>query len=105
MGDDIWLSEKQNHVPLYWSINTQLLHHLHPILLHRHQYYQLQNRVTVDVYAKNIAKEAVSCNFSDTHLTFTIRDIASGEEEYKLDVELYGKVIPSASKVRLDGFM
>ena len=57
----------------------------------RHQYYQLQNKVTVDVYAKNIAKEAVSCDFSETHVTFTIRD-AAGEEEYKLDVELYGKV-------------
>lgn len=58
---------------------------------YRHQYYQLQSKVTVDVYAKKLKKEQVSCDFQDKHLTLVIND-AEGKEEYRLDVELYGKV-------------
>mmetsp|Transcript_5272 Transcript_5272/g.11551 ORF Transcript_5272/g.11551 Transcript_5272/m.11551 type:complete len:392 (+) Transcript_5272:110-1285(+) len=67
---------------------------------YRHQWYQLQNKVTVDVYAKNIAKEAVSCHFEQQHLNFAIKD-AEGGEEYKLDVDLYGKIFPEQCKVEV----
>lgn len=64
---------------------------------YRHQHYQLQSKVTVDVYAKKLKKEQVTCEFRETHLTVTIRDL-EGNEEYKLDVELYGKVVPEQCK-------
>ncbi|GAX78172.1 hypothetical protein CEUSTIGMA_g5614.t1 [Chlamydomonas eustigma] len=64
---------------------------------YRHQYYQLQSKVNVDVYAKNISREKVSCQFKESHLTFIIFDV-DGNEEYKLDVELYGKINPEASR-------
>jgi suppressor of G2 allele of SKP1 len=47
--------------------------------------------VNVDVYAKNIAHDSISCEFKESHLTLIIKD-AEGNEDYKLDVELYGKV-------------
>lgn len=63
-----------------------------PPLVHpRHQWYQLQNRVTLDVYAKNLGKDQVRVSFKDSHLTLVIND-ASGQQEYEIDVELYGKV-------------
>lgn len=64
---------------------------------YRHQYYQLQNKVTVDIYAKNIPRESVSCEFQETRLLVTIRDSAGGED-YLLDVELYGKIRPDQCK-------
>ncbi|PNW75124.1 hypothetical protein CHLRE_12g513600v5 [Chlamydomonas reinhardtii] len=64
---------------------------------YRHQHYQLANRVTVDVYAKKLKKEQVAVAFGESHLTVTIND-TDGQEEYKLDVELYGKVIPEQCK-------
>lgn len=48
-------------------------------------------QVTVDVYAKKLKKEQVAVAFGESHLTVTIND-TDGQEEYKLDVELYGKV-------------
>jgi len=45
----------------------------------------------VDVYAKNIARDAVSCEFAETRMKLMIRD-QEGHDEYQLDVELYGKV-------------
>ncbi|KAG1678263.1 hypothetical protein FOA52_013884 [Chlamydomonas sp. UWO 241] len=66
---------------------------------YRHQYYQLQNRVMVDVYAKNKRREDVIVEFTDSHLCITIADESgAAEEEYKLDVDLYGKVDPTACK-------
>lgn len=66
---------------------------------YRHQYYQLQNRVTVDVYAKNRRREDVTVEFTDSHLCITIADESGvAAEEYKLDVDLYGKVDPAACK-------
>eukprot|EP00798_Chlamydomonas_sp_ICE-L_P001463 gene1463-32840_t len=64
---------------------------------YRHQWYQLQSKVSVDVYAKNLKAEQISCVFESNRLTVTTRD-ASGEEDYKLDVELYGKILPDKSK-------
>ncbi|KXZ47405.1 hypothetical protein GPECTOR_35g843 [Gonium pectorale] len=61
---------------------------------YRHQYYQLANKVTVDVYAKKLRREQVSVEFGESHLLLVIRD-TDGNEEYRLDVELYGKVLPA----------
>ncbi|KAG2453736.1 hypothetical protein HYH02_001947 [Chlamydomonas schloesseri] len=64
---------------------------------YRHQHYQLANKVTVDVYAKKLKKEQVAVVFGETHLTVTIND-TDGNEEYKLDLELYGKIVPEQCK-------
>ncbi|EFJ50879.1 hypothetical protein VOLCADRAFT_57643 [Volvox carteri f. nagariensis] len=64
---------------------------------YRHQHYQLANKVTVDVYAKKLRKEQVAVEFGECHLKVVITDL-DGNEEYKLDVDLYGKVIPAQCK-------
>lgn len=61
---------------------------------YRHQYYQMQNRVTVDVFAKGLAKEQVHVFFQPQHLTVVIREADSDKEDYSLDVDLYGEVLP-----------
>ena len=58
---------------------------------YRHAHYQLQNKVTVDIYVKKLKKEQVLCQFQEQHLTVTIND-PEGKEDYTLNVELYGKV-------------
>ncbi|GLC45039.1 hypothetical protein PLESTM_001680100 [Pleodorina starrii] len=60
----------------------------------RHQHYQLANKVTLDVYAKKLRKDQVTVEFGESHLLVVITDL-EGKEDYKLDVELYGKVIPA----------
>jgi hypothetical protein len=40
----------------------------------RHQHYQIQDKVVVDVYARNIPKERVSVSFQPTHLHVVIKD-------------------------------
>lgn len=57
----------------------------------RHQWYQLQNKVTVDVYAKGLAPTQVQVSFEPQHLAIVIRD-PQGEEEYRLETDLYSKV-------------
>jgi suppressor of G2 allele of SKP1 len=71
-----------------------------PEAKYRHQFYQMQNKVTIDVYAKNIDKDRVSCNFTDCLLAFSIKasDPGSSEPEYTLDVDLYSKIVPSECK-------
>ncbi|KAF5831066.1 HSP20-like chaperone [Dunaliella salina] len=58
----------------------------------RHQWYQLQSKVTVDVYAKNMSKEQVSVTFGEQRLTVIIKE--EGKDDYVLDIELFGKVKP-----------
>uniref|UniRef100_A0A7S0S318 Uncharacterized protein n=1 Tax=Chlamydomonas leiostraca TaxID=1034604 RepID=A0A7S0S318_9CHLO len=65
---------------------------------YRHQWYQLQNKVTVDVYAKNLKKEQVEVSFGEQHLCIVIRAEGSGEEEYRLEADLYGKVDTGACR-------
>ena len=71
-----------------------------PEAKYRHQFYQLQSKVTIDIYAKNIDKGRVACSFTDTHLLFSIKSNEPGstEIEYSLDVELYGRIVPSDCK-------
>ena len=49
--------------------------------------------VEVAVLAKNMTKERVDIHIDKQHLRVVIRD-AEGEQEYELDVELYGQVRP-----------
>ncbi|KAL6765659.1 SGS domain-containing protein [Haematococcus lacustris] len=62
---------------------------------YRHQWYQLQSKVTVDVYAKGLSKEQAEVTFEEQRLLVVLKD-ASGEEEYRLDMPLYGKIQPGA---------
>ena len=47
--------------------------------------------VEVAVLAKNMTKERVDIHIDQQHLRVVIRD-AEGQQEYELDVELYGQV-------------
>lgn len=58
----------------------------------RHQWYQLQSKVSVDIYAKNLKKEQVAVSFEEQHLKAVITADGTGEEEFRMDVKLYGKV-------------
>ncbi|GFR43610.1 hypothetical protein Agub_g4707 [Astrephomene gubernaculifera] len=64
---------------------------------YRHQHYQLSNKVTLDVYAKKLRREQVAVEFGESHLAVRIVD-AEGQEEYLLDTDLYGKIVPSQCK-------
>ncbi len=65
---------------------------------YRHNWYQLQNKVTVDVYAKGVSKDQVSVTFEPERLLVVIAGSGPEEEEYRLDVQLYGKVQPDACR-------
>lgn len=67
---------------------------------YRHQWFQTQNVVEVAVLAKDMTKERVDIHIDKQHLHVLIRD-AEGEQEYELDLELYGEVDPAASKHEL----
>ena len=47
--------------------------------------------VEVAVLAKNMTKERVDIQIDKQHLRVVIKD-AEGEQEYELDLELYGEV-------------
>ncbi len=47
--------------------------------------------VEVAVLAKNMTQERVDIHIDQQHLLVVIRD-AEGEQEYELDVDLYGQV-------------
>ncbi|GIL98106.1 hypothetical protein Vretimale_3572 [Volvox reticuliferus] len=64
---------------------------------YRHQHYQLANKVMLDVYAKKLRKEQVKVEFGESHLKVVINDL-EGNEEYKLDTDLYGKIVPAECK-------
>eukprot|EP00199_Chlamydomonas_sp_CCMP681_P002071 CAMPEP_0119102810 /NCGR_PEP_ID=MMETSP1180-20130426/1428_1 /TAXON_ID=3052 ORGANISM="Chlamydomonas cf sp, Strain CCMP681" /NCGR_SAMPLE_ID=MMETSP1180 /ASSEMBLY_ACC=CAM_ASM_000741 /LENGTH=398 /DNA_ID=CAMNT_0007087163 /DNA_START=27 /DNA_END=1223 /DNA_ORIENTATION=+ len=65
--------------------------------IYRHQHYQLQNKVNVDVYAKGVSKDQVSVTFGEQHLTVIITR-GPDEEPYNLDVELFGKIVPESCR-------
>ncbi|MEW5299623.1 MAG: hypothetical protein WDW36_002619 [Sanguina aurantia] len=67
---------------------------------YRHQFYQLQSKATVDIYAKALPRDRVRASFQPTHLSVSIVD-GAGVEEYRLEVELFGKVEPSACRVEV----
>lgn len=67
---------------------------------YRHQWFQTQTVVEVAVLAKNMTKERVDIQIDKQHLRVVIRD-AEGEQEYELDLDLYGEVDPAASKYDL----
>lgn len=67
---------------------------------YRHQWFQTQSVVEVAVLAKNMTKERVDIHIDQQHLRVVIRD-AEGQQEYELDVELYGQVDSAASKHEL----
>lgn len=58
---------------------------------YRHQWFQTQSVVEVAVLAKNMTKERVDIHIDQQHLRVVIKD-AEGQQEYELDVELYGQV-------------
>lgn len=60
-------------------------------MLCRHQWFQTQNVVEVAVLAKNMPKERVDIHIDKQHLHVVIRD-SEGEQEYELDLDLYGEV-------------
>ena len=57
----------------------------------RHQWFQTQTVVEVAVLAKNMTKERVDIYIDKQSLQVVIRD-AEGEQEYELDLDLYGEV-------------
>eukprot|EP00879_Flechtneria_rotunda_P009516 GHRR01009960.1.p1 GENE.GHRR01009960.1~~GHRR01009960.1.p1 ORF type:complete len:298 (+),score=146.14 GHRR01009960.1:507-1400(+) len=74
---------------------------------YRHQWYQIGNKVVVDVYAKNQPKDAVSVQLSDdgTHLSINIaaptaaaaagassKGSSQAAEDFVLEFTLFGKV-------------
>ncbi|DBA95298.1 hypothetical protein WJX82_009900 [Trebouxia sp. C0006] len=67
---------------------------------YRHQWFQTQSVVEVAVLAKSMTKERVDIHIDQHHLRVVIRD-AEGQQEYELDVDLYGQVDPPASKHEL----
>jgi hypothetical protein len=72
----------------------------HAVLCCRHQWYQLGNKVVIDVYAKNLPKDAVTVQLSgeDDKLNISIKAqpsstaAAAVEEDYVLDLHLSDKV-------------
>ena len=66
----------------------------------RHQWFQTQNVVEVAVLAKDMTKERVDIHIDKQHLHVLIRD-AEGEQEYELDLELYGEVSSHSSHPHL----
>ena len=78
-----------------------------PWFLHRHQWYQIQNKVVVDVYAKNMPKERVDVKMEgNARLLISIKaDPATaaaeqdsnlpGGVEYQLNLDLYSPVVES----------
>jgi suppressor of G2 allele of SKP1 len=71
---------------------------------YRHQWYQLGNKVVIDVYAKNLPKDAVTVQLSgeDDKLNISIKAqpsstaAAAVEEDYVLDLHLSDKVSAEA---------
>lgn len=58
---------------------------------YRHQFFQTPAAVEVNVLAKNLSPEHVSVSIQEQHLRVTTKD-ADGEQDYELDVPLYGQV-------------
>ena len=57
----------------------------------RHQWFQINDIVEVNVLAKGVAKENVSVQISEQQLRVVLLG-PTGEEEFDLDVQLWDKV-------------
>jgi len=69
---------------------------------YRHQWFQNDNRVEVNVMAKKMPKERVCVELEPRRLKVVTKDEA-GEEEYVLEVELYSEIDATASKYEVLG--
>lgn len=78
------------------------------VLCCRHQWYQLGNKVVIDVYAKNLPKDAVAVQLSGSdndklHICIKAQPSSStapaaADEDYVLDLHLFDKVGSDASQ-------
>jgi hypothetical protein len=73
--------------------------------MRRHQWYQIQNKVVVDVYAKNMPKERVDVKLDGSaHLIISIKADPAAEQEpnlpggveFQMDLDLYAPVVESS---------
>ena len=58
---------------------------------YRHQFFQTPTAVEVNVLAKNLTPERVAVHIEKQHLRVVTKD-ADGEQDYELDIPLYGQV-------------
>ncbi len=59
------------------------------VTLRRHQWYQIADKVVVDVYVKALPRERLRTEFGEKHLKVEVLDEA-GESEWDIDVEVRG---------------
>lgn len=57
--------------------------------------------MTVDIYAKGLSAGQVTSRFEPHHVTVAIADPSGGQEEYKLDVDTYGPIVPEGCRVEV----
>jgi suppressor of G2 allele of SKP1 len=69
---------------------------------YRHQWFQNDNRVEVNIMAKKMPKERVSVTIEPGRLKVATKDEA-GKEEYVFEVELYREIDTTASKYEVLG--
>ena len=69
---------------------------------YRHEWFQSEKGVEVNVMAKKVPKDCVSVSMEPRRLFVVIRD-GEGVEEYDLDVDLWGEIDPEASKYEVLG--
>lgn len=68
----------------------------------RHDWYQTEKKVVIDVIIKKVKKEDVSVAFSSVNVAVTIRGLPGGGE-YNLDLDLCYEIIPEESKYTVLG--
>lgn len=59
----------------------------------RHEWYQTNSHVIITVFAKNIPKEKTILELTEQHFLFMIK--FSEENNYKLEMDLFSKIVPS----------
>lgn len=69
---------------------------------YRHQWFQNDRKVELNVLAKGLPKDRVTVKIGKQNVAVTVVD-ANGHPEYELDVELYAPVDPDASKYEVLG--
>ena len=62
----------------------------------RHEWYQTNTEVVVSILARNVPKEKVSVDFSESEVDVTIQ--LDGGSEYLQTLTLFAKVVPSECK-------
>ena len=58
---------------------------------YRHQFFQTPATVEVSILAKNLSPDSVSVHIQEQRLHVTTRG-ADGQQDYELDIPLYGQV-------------